>query len=481
MFGPFKPAPHIAELPADKVDARYKFLRWQVFAGIFFGYAAYYFVRANFDLAQKGLIEAGLYNKAELGIIGTGAGLAYGLSKFVMAWMSDRSNPKVFLPFGLLLSGLCMTMMGLMPWATSGIAVMFVMIFLNGWFQGMGWPPCGRTMVHWWSKSERGTIVSIWNCAHNVGGMVPGLMVILAGAIFYNTYGVEATAKDIWQQALYYPGIAAMIAAIPIYFMMKDTPQSCGLPPVEKWRNDYPDDYDEKKSETELTTKEILFTYVLKNKLLWYIAIANVFVYLIRYGVLKWSPVYLGEVKHFNIKGTASAYIIYELAAIPGTLLCGWVSDKIFKGKRGLTGFVFMILTTAAVVALWLNPATPEAELAQYAGKAWYENPYQLMDFILMTTIGFLIYGPVMLIGLHALELAPKKAAGTSAGFTGLFGYLGGTVSASAVVGWAAHEFGWDGGFYVMITGGVLAVLLMFIVMIEEGKHKAKLGDHYGK
>ncbi|AIZ79218.1 glycerol-3-phosphate transporter [Actinobacillus equuli subsp. haemolyticus] len=481
MFGPFKPAPHIAELPADKIDERYKFLRWQVFAGIFFGYAAYYFVRANFDLAQKGLIEAGLYNKAELGIIGTGAGLAYGLSKFVMAWMSDRSNPKVFLPFGLLLSGLCMTMMGLMPWATSGIAVMFIMIFLNGWFQGMGWPPCGRTMVHWWSKSERGSIVSIWNCAHNVGGMVPGLMVFLAGAVYFNTTGVEATAKDVWQQALYYPGIAAMIAAIPIYFMMKDTPQSCGLPPVEKWRNDYPDNYDENKSEQELTTKEILVTYVLKNKLLWYIAIANVFVYLIRYGVLKWSPVYLGEVKHFNIKGTASAYIIYELAAIPGTLLCGWVSDKIFKGKRGLTGFIFMILTTAAVIALWLNPATPEAELAQYAGKAWYENPYQLMDFILMTTIGFLIYGPVMLIGLHALELAPKKAAGTSAGFTGLFGYLGGTVSASAVVGWAAHEFGWDGGFYVMITGGVLAVLLMLIVMLEEGKHKAKLGDHYGK
>ena len=52
MFGPFKPAPHIAELPAEKIDSTYKRLRWQVFAGIFFGYAAYYFVRANFDLAQ---------------------------------------------------------------------------------------------------------------------------------------------------------------------------------------------------------------------------------------------------------------------------------------------------------------------------------------------------------------------------------------------------------------------------------------------
>ncbi|QLB18079.1 glycerol-3-phosphate transporter [Mannheimia granulomatis] len=481
MFGPFKPAPHIAELPADKVDARYKFLRWQVFAGIFFGYAAYYFVRANFDLAKPGLVEAGLYTKSQLGAAGAAFGLAYGLSKFFMGAISDRSNPKVFLSFGLLLSGLCMTLMGLMPWATSSVLVMWVMIFLNGWFQGMGWPPCGRTMVHWWSKSERGTIVSVWNTAHNVGGVVPGLLVVLAATLYFTQFGVEAKAKDVWQQALYYPGILAMICSIFVYMVMKDTPQSCGLPPVEKWRNDYPDDYNEKTYEHELSTKDIFVTYVLKNKLLWYIAIANVFVYLIRYGVLKWSPTYLNEVKHFNIKGAAWAYTIYELAAIPGTLLCGWVSDKLLKGKRGLTGFIFMILTTAAVVAFWLNPATPEAEIANYAGKAWYENPYQLMDFVWMTTIGFLIYGPVMLIGLHALELAPKKAAGTAAGFTGLFGYLGGTVAAEAVVGWAADKFGWDGGFYVMIGGGVLAVLLTFIVMIEEGKHKAKLGDHYGK
>lgn len=481
MFGPFKPAPHIAELPADKIDKTYKFLRWQVFMGIFFGYAAFYFVRSNFDLAQKGLIDAGMYTKAELGIIGTAAGLAYGLSKFFMATISDRSNPRVFLPFGLLLSGLCMTMMGLFPWATSGITVMWVLIFLNGWFQGMGWPPCGRTMVHWWSKSERGTIVSIWNTAHNVGGTVPGIMVLIASAIYFSNYGIEATAKDVWQQALYYPGIAAMIAAVPIYLVMRDTPQSCGLPAIEKWRNDYPEDYNEKTHEQELTTKEILFKYVLKNKLLWYIAIANVFVYLIRYGILKWSPVYLGEVKHFNIKGTAWAYTIYELAAIPGTLLCGWVSDKVFKGKRGLTGVIFMILTTLAVIAFWLNPATPENELAKYAELAWYQNPYQLTDFILMTTVGFLIYGPVMLIGLHALELAPKKAAGTSAGFTGLFGYLGGTVSASAVVGWAAEYYGWDGGFYVMIAGGVLAILLLLLTTLEESKHKAKIGETYGQ
>lgn len=305
-------------------------------------------------------------------------------------------------------------------------------------------------------------------------------MVLLAGAIYFNQTGIQAEAKDVWQQALYYPGILAMICAVPIFIVMRDTPQSCGLPPIEKYKNDYPEDYNEKTYENNLSTKEIFYTYVLKNKLLWYIAIANVFVYLIRYGVLKWSPLYLGQVKLFDIKGTAWAYTIYELAAIPGTLLCGWVSDKIFKGKRGLTGFIFMILTTVAVVALWLNPATPTAEIAQYEGLAWYKNPYKLMDFIWMTTIGFLIYGPVMLIGLHALELAPKKAAGTAAGFTGLFGYLGGSVLASIIIGSAVHRYGWDSGFYIMIASGVIAVILMFIVMVEEASHKAKIGDTYG-
>lgn len=132
--------------------------------------------------------------------------------------------------------------------------------------------------------------------------------------------------------------------------------------------------------------------YVLPNKLLWYIAIANVFVYLLRYGILDWSPTYLKEVKHFALDKSSWAYFLYEYAGIPGTLLCGWMSDKVFRGNRGATGVFFMTLVTIATIVYWMNPAG---------------NP--TVDMICMIVIGFLIYGPVMLIGLHALELAPKK------------------------------------------------------------------------
>lgn len=174
MIGIFKPAAHIPRVSEQEVDPLYKRLRIQVFIGIFIGYAAYYFVRKNFGLGIPYLIEEG-YTKAELGFVLSAVSIAYGISKFIMGSFSDRSNPRVFLPTGLFLAALIMLILGIFPWATSAVWIMFVLLFLCGWFQGMGWPPCGRTMVHWYSHKERGRVVSLWNIAHNIGGGLPAL------------------------------------------------------------------------------------------------------------------------------------------------------------------------------------------------------------------------------------------------------------------------------------------------------------------
>ncbi|XMR41264.1 hypothetical protein ACLK16_11855 [Escherichia coli] len=47
MLSIFKPAPHKARLPAAEIDPTYRRLRWQIFLGIFFGYAGYYLVMAK--------------------------------------------------------------------------------------------------------------------------------------------------------------------------------------------------------------------------------------------------------------------------------------------------------------------------------------------------------------------------------------------------------------------------------------------------
>jgi len=77
---------------------------------------------------------------------------------------------------------------------------------------------------------------------------------------------------------------------------------------------------------------------------LWFIALANAFIYLIRYGVLDWAPTYLKEVKGYDITEIGWAYFVYEFAAIPGTIVCGWLSDKLFKGRRALTTMIYMVV-----------------------------------------------------------------------------------------------------------------------------------------
>ena len=417
-------------LPENQIDPTYKKLRFQVFMGIFIGYASYYLVRKNFSLIMPNLLEEG-YTKSELGWVLSAISIAYGLSKFLMGNVSDRSNSKIFLTLGLVLTASTMMLMGFIPLFTSSVTIMFIVLFINGWFQGMGWPACGRTMVHWYSINERGTKMSIWNVAHNVGGGLIGPLAILGLAIFND-----------WHSALYFPALVTLVIAVLVYFLMRDTPQSCGLPPIEKWRNDYPEEYNENTFEKELSGRDIFFKYVFKNKFLWYIAFANAFIYLIRYGVLDWAPTYLKEVRHFDLSESGWAYFLYEYAGIPGTLLAGWISDKVFGGRRAPTSILYMIFVTLAIVFYWKSESL-------------------LVINISLIALGFLIYGPVMLIGVHALDLVPKKAAGTAAGLTGLFGYMGGALFANIAMGYIVQHYSWNAGFKILIGASIISILLL--------------------
>lgn len=430
MIGFLKPAPHLPRLPAERVDLVYRRLRWQVFAGIFLGYGACYFVRNNLALAIPDILkEHPEYSKAMLGTALTGLSVAYGVSKFLMGSISDRSNPRWFLPLGLLLSCAIVFVCGTVKAVFASLAVLIVLQTLNGWVQGMGWPPCGKTMVHWFSTRERGRVVSVWNVASNLGAALMANLALLGVTLFCD-----------WGAKFYFNALVAAGIAVLAWCLMRDTPQSCALPPVEEYKNDYPPDYSADHERT-FTFREIFFQHVLTNKYLWAISLANAFVYFVRYGVLNWIPTYLETAKGFSFKESSFAWGLYEFAGIPGTIVCGWLSDKVFKGKRAPALILFMALTLVAVLVYWLN----------LRGPLW-------LDYAALIAIGFLIYGPIMIIALHSLDLVPKKAAGTAAGFTGLFGYVFGSAVAGVGVGWTADNFGWHGVFITMIVCCVLAM-----------------------
>lgn len=442
-----------AEQTGPEADAKYRRLRWQVFIGIFIGYAGFYIVRKNFSMAIPALAPFG-FDKGELGIVLSMNAIAYGFSKFLMASISDRSNARVFLPLGLVCAAVSMLFM-IVPVQWLGaehkslaILLMAVLNFLVGWFNGMGWPPCGRVMTHWFSIKERGTWMSLWNCAHNVGGALVGPMAVY-GAMWFGSWFYGTHTDHYFLIGTYaFPAATAFLIAIVAYLLIRDTPQSCGLPSIEKWSGNASSTYSAKAEEV-LSTKQI-FKIVLSNKLLWYIAFANAFVYMVRYGCLDWAPTILTE-KDIDLKEAGWAYFAYEIAAIPGTIICGWISDKVFHGRRALPTIIFMGLLIIAIAIYW----------------QFLDNLNVVIGCLI--AIGFLIYGPVMLIGVQALDLAPKNAAGTAAGLTGFMGYVLGTaVLANIVIGYVAENAGWDWTFILLMVACLLSIVFMALTYKQE-------------
>jgi len=225
LRNPFAPAPHIARLPDDRIRHVYPRLRLQVLEATFIGYAMFYLVRNNFSVVAKDMKNVLHYTDGQIGNILAITALSYGAGKFIMGALSDRSNPRIFMACGLLLTAVCNFLFG----ASADYTTHLILWSLNGVFQGMGWPPCGRSMGHWFSERERGLTFSIWNTSHNLGGGVAG---VIAAWATHQWGG--------WQYAFYVPGIIAALGAVYILVRLRDTPQSVGLPPIEEYNKDYP-------------------------------------------------------------------------------------------------------------------------------------------------------------------------------------------------------------------------------------------------
>ncbi|MFI8707000.1 MFS transporter [Bacillus sp. NPDC077411] len=442
MLNWLKPAPAIERLPANMIDKVYKLLRLRVLLGISVGYAAYYLVRSNFTLSSTYLIKEYGFTTTEYGLLGSVTAIVYGLSKFFMGNLSDKAYAQRFIAVGLFISAIINICFGF----ASSFGMILTLLVFNNIFQGMGAPPCSTVMTKWFSKKERGTKTGLWNISHNIGAMlVPPLVGI----------GVGIFGESHWQAGVFiFPAIIAMVISILMWINAKDTPESVGLPPIDEYRNDY-EDLEKADNANKMSPKEILMKYVVKNKFIWYLCIANAFVYLIRFGVINWVPIYLTTVKGFTKTEAHAAYSIFEFMAIPSSLIVGLLSDKLFKGKR-------MPLCVFSMVGVVIGTLV------------YWQASNILVVSAAVSIIGCLIYVPQFLIGLSAMELVPKFAVGTTVGMCGLFGYLGGSLVANAAIGVIVDRSGWDGCFILLLAGGILSTVFLFIVQFGHERKESK-------
>ncbi len=432
----FAAAPHIPRLPDAEVKRRYPGYRLRILEATFLGYAMFYLVRNNFSVVAKDMKGALGYNDSMVGDILAVTALSYGLGKFLMGAVSDRCDPRKFMAFGLLLTACINFAFG----SVHDYHMHLLLWTLNGFVQGMGWAPCGRSMGHWFSEKERGLTFSFWNTSHNLGGGVAGFIA-----------GWATHAFGGWQYAFFVPGVLALAGSVYLYLRLVDTPQSVGLPPIEEHNDDMTDEERATGThERELTTRELFVDNVLKNRLVWLLAFANFFAYITRYSMLDWGPTYLRDVKGATVTGGGLAVLANEFGGIPSTIFLGWVSDKI-GGRRGRIAVLSLIPAVLAFTVIVLTP-----------------KGYLPLDLLMLSVIGFCIYPVINLIVIMALDCTSKKAIGTAAGFIGLFGYIGRMMQAKGFGSMLTHykpiygdAVAWEIVLYSIIACTVVGVILL--------------------
>ncbi|MCF0175310.1 MAG: MFS transporter [Bacteroidales bacterium] len=450
------------QLPKEKIDKTYKSMRIKVFAGAFLGYAGYYLVRKNLALAAPDMVNEGIINNATAGIAMSAISIAYAFSKFIMGTVSDRSDARKFLCIGLVLSALTMIAVGIFPFTTSiaaNTAIIFALMLVVGWLSGMGWPPCGRIMAHWFSQNERSFMMSMWNTSHTIGSGSLGMLAMWGVAVF-GTMGIAQT----WRADFIVPSLVAILIALFCWWALRDTPESCGLPSVADWRNDHSGVKSKGAAGEKLPFKTLFVDHVLKNRLLWVIAISNVLVYMVRYGISDWSPSYLQTSGIMDKAECKVAFSVHNYVGAIGTIFMGWVSAKFFKGRCAMPNVICMVMVLVGTLLYWQAPLM---------GEALGISP-KIFVYTALIIIGFFIYGPVALIGVQALNTVPKNAAGTAAGFVGLFGYLLGDSLLSKIVIGAVTKSGsveaWSMANFIFVIASLVGIILCAVLIPSEKK-----------
>ncbi len=362
MLNFFKTRPDLPLLSSSKAEMlkRYKSYQWQVFIGLIFGYAMFYVVRMALGVVKKPMLDAGIVTLEELGIMGSAFFFTYAFGKFLNGFLSDYANIGRFMSFSLLLSGVASIFMGM-----NTVAFFFVLLWgLNGWFQSVGSAPSCVSIYQWFSPKQRGSRYSIWGGSRNIG---EGITWILTASLV-SYFG--------WRAGFIGAGIAGVVASLIMFKLLKDRPQTYGMPDPG---TAFEEGTEIKKANDPKETRRAQM-FILKQPVVWLIALACAAMYISRYAMSSWAVLFLQEQKGYSLIDAGFAMSMYPTAGLAGAILSGILSDKVFKGNRNIPNLLYGLTNIAGMCLMFFGP----------------DN--RIVDAVALSMIGFSIGGLVVFL-----------------------------------------------------------------------------------
>ncbi|MBI1932766.1 MAG: MFS transporter [Ignavibacteriales bacterium] len=180
----------------------------------------------------------------------------------------------------------------------------------------------------------------------------------------------------------------------------------------------------------------------------------------LRYALWSWVPFFLN--KNFGMNESNAGYlsVVFDLAGFVGVLFAGYISDKVFKGRRSLISAIMLSFMALAFILMYVKGES------------------NLMFFtISMGIAGFMLYGPDSLIsGVGAIDVGSKRGALTAAGIINGTGSIG-PIFQEEIIGWLYTKYNNELTpiLILLVLMAVVSALLTFYLWWKSKKGKVNL------
>lgn len=352
--------------------------RTGVFWAVTIGYGLFYVTRLSMNVLKKSIVDDGFLSESQLGMIGSALFFSYAIGKLVNGFLADRLNIRYFMSFSLLICAVANIFLGLQTtfWLFLGLWA------INGWFQSAGAPSSIIALKRWYDEKGLGTVYGFWSASHNIGEAI---------TFTFTAFVVGALG---WQWGFFSAGFLGLLGAVMIFFLLVPRPNGGAIPVAES-----------------LVVKQnvgVKQLEVLKNPMIWMLAVSSAFMYISRYAVNSWGIFYFEIEKGYTIVEASSLISISSVSGIVGTIFSGLLSDKFFKSNRTIPAVLMSALNLFALILFLLVP-----------------EGYYYIDIISMVLFGVSIGVLICFLGgLMAVDIAPAEAVGAAAGVIGIASYF---------------------------------------------------------
>lgn len=386
--------PSAEQVGPEKVESTYKSLRNKTFWGATIAYSLYYVCRMSINVVKQPLIDEGVLSAGQLGLVGSALLFVYAVGKFMNGFIADYCNIRRFMATGLFVSALVNLLMGVFGLFQSMLPSVLIFISfavlwgINGWMQSMGSAPGVISLSRWFPQSKRGSYYSLFSTSPYIGEFL--------------SYNILAAVVGWvgWQAGFIAAALAGLIGSLIIILFVSDTPESKGLPSVQKLSGE------NLTKEDRMPTKD-LQKMILKHPGIWIIALSSAFIYITKYAIAGWGVLFLQKARGFELAEASQVIAFSAIFGVLGTVLAGWLSDRIFKGDRVKPAVLSGIISTSSLI------------LFLFVGGGFVLNVFYVSLFSLSVGVLYCIVA-----GLMAVDIVPRKATGAALGVVGISSYV---------------------------------------------------------